>query len=196
VDQGGLRERKKARTRADIQHHAMRLFREQGFETTTVDQIAEAAEVSQATFFRHFATKDDAILANDYDDRVIALFLAQPANRTPAQAMRAAIREVAQQMTPVELEEYEARQTLILGAPSLRAAAAWKAVSVTMPMIARAVAQRAGRDPDDLAVQAIAGALTGVTIAGTFHMAQHPEEDVTAWIDRALALLEDGLPLS
>jgi AcrR family transcriptional regulator len=195
MDHGGLRERKKARTRADIQHHALRLFGAQGYDSTTVDQIVEAAEVSPATFFRHFPTKEDVILANDYDDRVIALFLAQPPDRAPAQAMRAAIRAVAEQMSPDELEEYQTRQALILSAPSLRAAAAWKALSVTMPMIARAVAERAGREPDDLAVQAIAGALTGVTIAGTFHMARHPEEDVTEWIDRALSLLEAGLPL-
>lgn len=45
IDKPGLRERKKARTRASIQEHALRLFREQGYEATTVEQIAEAAEV-------------------------------------------------------------------------------------------------------------------------------------------------------
>ena len=41
----GLRERKKAKTRATIQENALRLFREQGYDATTVEQIAEAAEV-------------------------------------------------------------------------------------------------------------------------------------------------------
>lgn len=192
----GLRERKKARTRADIQHHALRLFAEQGYEATTIDQIAEAAEVSQTTFFRHFRTKEDVVLSNDYDRRVMAAFLLQPADRNPVRALRAAVREVAEQMTPEDIAEYRARQTLIFESTQLRMAAAWQSLSITMEMIAEAMAQRSGHDPDDLAVQALAGALTGVTIAATFHWVRHPDLDVTTWLDRALALLEDGLPLS
>ena len=55
----GLRERKKLKTRAAIQHHALRLFQRQGHEHTTVEQIAEAAEVSPSTFFRYFSTEEE-----------------------------------------------------------------------------------------------------------------------------------------
>ena len=58
----GLRERKKAKTRAAIQQHALRLFQVKGYTATTVEEIAEAAEVSPSTFFRYFPTKEDIIL--------------------------------------------------------------------------------------------------------------------------------------
>ena len=48
----GLRERKKAQTRAAIQAYALRLFREQGYDATTIEQIIDAADVSETTFFR------------------------------------------------------------------------------------------------------------------------------------------------
>src|SRR5918999_2889405 len=58
----GLRERKKKATRDAIHDNAMRLFAEQGFARTTIDQIAEAADVSRATVFSYFPTKEDIVL--------------------------------------------------------------------------------------------------------------------------------------
>jgi AcrR family transcriptional regulator len=63
----GLRERKKAKTRAAIQAHALRLFAKQGYDETTIDQIADAAEVSQSTFFGYFPTKEDVVLHDRFD---------------------------------------------------------------------------------------------------------------------------------
>lgn len=59
----GLRERKKQRTRATLINAAVQLCLEQGYEKTTVDQIAAAADVSSRTFSRYFATKDAVYLA-------------------------------------------------------------------------------------------------------------------------------------
>jgi AcrR family transcriptional regulator len=84
----GLRERKKAKTRRTIQEHALRLFAEQGYEATTVDQIAEAAEISPSTFFRYFATKEDVVIEDDYDPLLIRAFIAQPASLSPVAAFR------------------------------------------------------------------------------------------------------------
>ena len=76
--QESLRERKKARTRASLREHALRLFREQGYQATTVEQIAAAAEVSPSTFFRYFPTKEDVVIQDDMDTRLFAAFERQP----------------------------------------------------------------------------------------------------------------------
>ena len=88
----GLRERKKARTRAAIREHALRLFRENGYQRTTVEQIAAAAEVSPSTFFRYFPTKEDLVLQDDMDTRMIEAFERQPSDLSPLSAVRAAVR--------------------------------------------------------------------------------------------------------
>ena len=58
------RERKKQQTRLHLTRAALRLFLEQGFEATTVDQIAEAADYHRATFFRIFDSKEDVALGD------------------------------------------------------------------------------------------------------------------------------------
>src|SRR5215472_2777903 len=96
----GLRERKKARTRASIREHALRLFREQGYQATTVEQIAAAAEVSPSTFFRYFPTKEDVVLRDDFDTRMFEAFERQPSSLAPLAALRAGIREALATFTP------------------------------------------------------------------------------------------------
>jgi AcrR family transcriptional regulator len=71
IEPVGRRERHKARTREDLQRAARELFARQGFAATTVQQIADAADVSERTFFRYFASKEDLLVLD-----VTALFAA------------------------------------------------------------------------------------------------------------------------
>ena len=87
----GLRERKKAKTKAAIQEHALRLFREQGYAETTVEQIAAAAEVSPSTFFRYFPAKEDTVLTDLVDREAFQLMVDAPAELTPLEALRHAV---------------------------------------------------------------------------------------------------------
>src|SRR5690242_10167116 len=100
----GLRERKKARTRAAIREHALRLFRANGYQRTTVEQIAAAAEVSPSTFFRYFPTKEDVVLQDDMDTRMVEAFARQPPDLAPIPAVRAALQEAWRSFTPEEWE--------------------------------------------------------------------------------------------
>jgi AcrR family transcriptional regulator len=190
----GLRERKKAKTRAAIQRHALRLFREQGYDATTVEQIADAAEVSQTTFFRHFPTKEDVVLTDHYDPLILKALQAQPPELAPVAAIRGALRAVFQDVPPTELAEFRERQMLAMAVPQIRAAAL-DTLCQTVQLIADAVAERTGRDREDIAVRALAGAVLGVLIEVQFHWVKHPEVDLFAAIDEALAQLAAGLPV-
>jgi AcrR family transcriptional regulator len=189
----GLRERKKARTRAAIREHALRLFREHGYGATTVEQIAEAAEVSPATFYRYFPTKEDVVLQDDFDVLAMDVFEAQAPGLSTIAAMRAAIVQVLAALTPEELERFRESTELTLTIPEVRARALDELTRATQVM-AEAVARRAGLPPDDFAARNMAGAITGVILTASLPVRPEAAE-LFASIDAALAHLEAGLPL-
>jgi AcrR family transcriptional regulator len=195
----GLRERKKARTRASIREHALRLFREQGYQVTTVEQIAAAAEISPATFFRYFPTKEDVVLQDDFDVITIAALNAQPAELSPVAAFRAAAASSLAAMTEVDKERFRETSRLTAQVPEIRARALDE-FTRTIDGIAAALADRVGRPPDDFAVRTLAGAIIGViTSVALPGLATDRHENIVELfgrIDAALALLEAGLPLS
>jgi AcrR family transcriptional regulator len=194
----GLRERKKARTRASIREHALRLFREQGYQATTVEQIAAAAEVSPSTFFRYFPTKEDVVLQDDMDTRMIEALERQRAELGPLTAVRAATQEMFAGYDAADLDVLRETTELTFTVPEVRARALDE-FARTIEVVAEAVAKRAGRGPDDLAVRTAAGAIVGVIMAITMPWGgwsdRQTVEDTFERIDQALALLEAGLPL-
>ncbi|MBE1492507.1 acyl-CoA-like ligand-binding transcription factor [Plantactinospora soyae] len=189
----GLRERNKARTRAEIRRQAMRLFRDQGYASTTVEQIAAAAEVSQSTFFRYFPSKEDVVLRDDLDPLVFDAFVAAPPELTPVQAFRAAIRTVFLSLSPEQRAEEWDRHRLTQSVPELRNRNL-DALIQAMGLLTEAVARRVGRQPDDLAVRAFVGAVVGVGLAVLLNDNPDPANYVELF-DEGLAQLEAGLPL-
>jgi AcrR family transcriptional regulator len=190
----GLRERKKAKTRAAIQRHALRLFREQGYEATTVGKIAEAAEVSPSTFFRYFPTKEDVVFFDAVDPLLFALFVEQPAELSPIEAMRKTAREVFSGLSAEERAEQWERAVLVLSVPELRMHMLDETVAATL-QFAHLVAQRTGRQADELEVRAFAGAVVGAMLAAMDPDHMQSMEEYLDRIDTALALLESGLRL-
>ncbi len=190
----GLRERKKARTRAAIQQHALRLFREQGYEATTVEQIAEAAEVSPSTFFRYFPTKEDVVLWDDLDPLLIAAFEAQPSELTPIQALRGAFHQVFDGLSAELIARQWERSRLVMTVPELRMRMLDQFTGI-IEVIAELVARRIGRPAGDLAVRTFAGAVIGALLATFFAIGAEPDENTLDQMDKCLALVEAGLPL-
>jgi AcrR family transcriptional regulator len=190
----GLRERKKVKTRAAIQRHALRLFRVQGYDATTVNQIAEAAEISPSTFFRYFPTKEDVVLFDALDPILFAVFAAQPPQLSPIEALRRAIHVVFAQMSAEDLEEQRERGMLIFSVPELSRRTLGNIVVVGQQM-AMLVATRVGRRPDDPAVVTFVGAVLGAMVAALLPHANDPNADYLALMDASLTQLEAGLPL-
>ena len=192
----GLRERKKAKTHEAIQGAALRLFREQGYEQTTIEQIAEAAEVSPSTFFRYFPTKEDIVLHDALDPLFFGSFAEQPPELSPIQAMRASMRAVLERLTPQELEIERERQELIMAVPDLRARML-DGFATTMRGMAAQLAERVGRSPDDLEVRAVPGAVLGAGIAVWFTSPAAERswtDEISSYLeqfDAALAYLEE-----
>lgn len=189
----GLRERNKARTKAEIRKHALRLFAERGYAATTIAQVAQAADVSESTLFRYFPTKEDLALQDDFLDIFVAAFRQQPAELGPIQAVRGAMRTtLGGQPDPMALAEQYHRW--ILDTPELHSAQIRQMLSESQ-VLTREIAERVGRDPDDLEVRNFTGAVFGVLMSAMLATVEHPSLRYLDIVDAGLAHLERGLPL-
>jgi AcrR family transcriptional regulator len=190
----GLRERKKARTRAEIQGHALRLFHQQGYDATTVQQIIEEAEVSESTFFRYFPTKADVVLFDGMDALIVEAFRHQSHELGEIHALRVALATVFGQLSAQEAADQRERMDLIFSVRELRSTLLEQLVS-TMELLRQVLAERTGRQPDDLPLRTVAGAAMGVTMAVMVAHDDDPTANIGTLLDEALAHLEAGLTL-
>jgi len=191
-----LRERKKLRTRRAIQDHALRLFGEQGYDETTVEQIAAAAEISPSTFFRYFPTKEDVVVTDEYDPIMAQVIRDLPAALSPIEALRAMLREILPQLYATDLDALQARLRLTAEVPALRART-FEAMRGTFTLMSEAIADRTGRAPDDPDVEAFSWAVLGVMQAALYRLidGRTTYEELPALIDHNLAFLAQGCPL-
>jgi len=193
ADRPSLRERKKEKTRRLIQETAIRLFSERGYETTSVEQIAEAAEVSPSTVFRYFPTKPDLVTYDDFDEDIVELFRSQPSDLSAVAAIRRALREALTEALREDALFQRERERLIRTVPELRAATVDE-FATAINRLAGMIAERTGREAADVEVLGLAGAVTGVIIAAWFAGGDWTEH-LTERVDDGLALLESGFSL-
>jgi AcrR family transcriptional regulator len=143
----GLRERKKIKLRRSVQREALRLFVEQGYEDTTVEQIADAADISTTTFYRYFPTKEDVVLDDDYDPIFEHTMIADDDQEPLVATVRAAVAAVA---NAVELDRDAAlaRLKLLASVPALRARQGAEGRKTT-DLFIRLFSARSGRPAGD-----------------------------------------------
>ena len=154
--------------------------------------------MSPSTFFRYFPTKEDIVLQDDMDTRMIEAFERQPPGLGALSAVRAATREMFASYTQDDIDVLRETTALTMTVPEVRARA-MDEFARTITVIGEALAKRAGRPADDLAVRTTACAIIGVIMSITmpwdgWSNDRRTIEDMFERIDEALALLEAGLP--
>ncbi len=191
----GLRERKKQKTRWAIQEHALRLFAQQGYDATTVEQIAAAAEISPSTFFRYFKAKEDVVVQDRYDDMMVEGIAIAPPDLSPIATLRYTFRWVFEQAAGDDLEDALMRGRLALSHPAIRARSLQNMLETTNAL-ASALATRMGRPTDDFRVRALCGAAIGSLIECVVRWMEGAEGGaaaLAAMVDEALDVVENGI---
>ncbi|MGW0037778.1 TetR/AcrR family transcriptional regulator [Gordonia sp. NPDC003376] len=190
----GLRGQRKQRTRAAIRDAALRLFADQGYAHTTVEQIAREAGVSHTTFFRYFVSKEQMVIADDLDDLREETLASIPRGLGRFDLLRALIRAYFSLAMDDPWASSQARARLIMSEPTLRVAnqiEADAAISHATEFFARYL----GVAADDRRLQVFVAAAGGVM----FHIACGvPDVAIDGMLDRlleAVDLLEQGLPV-
>ena len=160
----GLRQRKQQETRERLKRAAMALFLERGFEATTLDDIADAADMSRRSFFHYFASKEDVVAAwqEDAQAALVTEILARPADESMLTAAENAIATAIKRIDPTEAA---AMSRLKRDNPALQARDQLKYEKLEHAL-ADGLAQRSGRKSDRLKVRLVAMIATGAMRVG------------------------------
>jgi TetR/AcrR family transcriptional regulator, regulator of mycofactocin system len=175
---------------------ALDLFATNGFDETTVEDVAAELGISRRTLFRYFSSKNDMVWG-DFD-WVLDRLRGQLAETTAGEPMMTALARAAVASNHYEadqLPELRIRMTLITTVPALQAHsmlryAAWRGV------IAEFVAERLGQRADDLVPQTIAHAALGTSMAAFVRWVRNPHEDLNENLRQAYRLLASGFDIT
>jgi len=170
------RQRKKTATRGRIRASALRLFRELGYDTTTVEQIAAAAGVSHMTFFRYFPAKEDVVLSDDYDPLIASAIAQTPATWPVIRRIRTVLADGLRLIYDTDRDTLFDQVKLIVATPALRDRL-WADQIATQQLILQALS--AGQDEQRPSFQ------TRVTVAACLAAASTA---ILTWVE------SDGTP--
>jgi AcrR family transcriptional regulator len=182
-----------------IQAEALRLFSDQGYAETTVEDIADAAAISPRTFFRYFPTKEDVVLWDEYDPQVGELLAARPDDEPVAESFRAIMRETLAGLLRRDPNELLTRVRLLSSVPELRARflemqADWLSSSEGPGSEMATVLTQRQDVPDHRQLRATAGALSAaVTIAIDEWQRDGGTSDLLSLFDQTVDALATGV---
>ncbi|NUW46080.1 TetR/AcrR family transcriptional regulator [Nonomuraea rhodomycinica] len=198
AEKQGLRERKKQRTRQALIDAAVRLFEDKGYDQVTVAEIADAAEVSPRTFFLHFQTKEDVLLANA--DVRVDLALRAIAGRDPGERLPDLVVRAMEQMIADTWDHDLADGLAVLRARLAASVPALQARLLQRYLTAQAelavALQRAFPDRlDTITASALVGAMVGAVSAAALTALRRGDgpDEVRDAMRRALALVARGV---
>ncbi|MEU6718129.1 TetR family transcriptional regulator [Nonomuraea sp. NPDC046802] len=195
----GLRERKKEKTRLALLDAALDLFLEQGYESTTVEQIAGAVEVSPRTFFRYFTSKDHlALWFHDQGEEIMLdAMRSRPEGEPPFTALMHALRAVLSDLhdsTPEDSERFLKLRRLLDKYPHLVGQSVARSAE-TEQRLAGLVAARRGVDPgeDQLSHLIVAYAMSTMRVG--FECPRHDGtmQEVVRRMEETIELAEGSL---
>lgn len=184
----GLRQRKQQQTRERLKRAAMALFLERGFEATTIDDIAAAADMSRRSFFHYFASKEDVVAAwqEDAAAALVAEILARPADETMLTAAENAIATAIKRIDPTEAA---AMSRLKRDNPALQARDQLKYEKLERAL-ADGLAQRSGRKADRLKARLVAMIATGaMRVGGESWLNEGTRDKPEAFVKRTFAAI-------
>lgn len=194
MDQVGLREQKKIKTRQTIQREALRLFAEHGFDATTIEQITQAAEVSPATFYRYFSSKEE-VLSEPDSPLVLDLFARRPAGEPLAESVRMVLFDAMARLLDENGEQTLTRLRLMFSEPELRSQL-WAEHEKNTGTLTRVFAERTGRPTEDFDIRVAAATLTSaLTETVLYWSEQQDKPPLPDLLDRTLARLSGVLDL-
>jgi AcrR family transcriptional regulator len=200
----GLRERKKTQTRQTITDTALRLFTERGFDQVTVAEVAREAEVSQATLFNYFPTKEDLLFnrMGEYEARLIDAIRDRGAETSVVAALTEfLLRPQHDRLSSRDSKFLATMARMVTSSPALVARERQVFAEYTAELAA-VLADQTHAEPEDLAPWVVANALMGVHRAVLDSVRRRAlrgqpnprlARDVRLQAERALALLEQGL---
>jgi TetR/AcrR family transcriptional regulator, regulator of mycofactocin system len=186
------RGRRPSTTRVDVARAALELFSRQGYDQTTVDEIAAAVGVSRRTFFRYFETKPDVVWG-EFDAELVRLADALAA-APPDEPMMDVLRRVVvstNRFGAAELGDLRIRMGLTSTVPTLVAHSAVR-YAEWCDVIAEFAAGRLGGEPGDLGPQTVARASLGAAMAAFTCWARYDTDDLAAALDEAFRALATG----